>query len=68
MLRITVLFFLTSLLCSCGKSIDAPKAKIMQSQHEQLQKVKELEDSAQKAEKAHREEIEKQINGETSNK
>ena len=40
----------------------------MQSQHEQLQKVKELEDSAQKAEKAHREEIEKQINGETSNK
>ena len=68
MLRISVLFFLASLLCSCGKSKEAPKEKILQSQREQLQKVKELDASAQKTEKMHREEIEKQINGEMSNK
>lgn len=59
-MRISTYMLVISLLSACGKSDDPPPVKIMESQRQQLQKVKEVEKTIQKAAENQRKEIDEQ--------
>ncbi|QJQ05129.1 hypothetical protein EJG51_003805 [Undibacterium piscinae] len=55
-------------LCACGKHDDPPPVKILESQRQQLQKAKEVEQIMKQAGDSQRKNIDEQINEQTSGK
>lgn len=60
-----IMLILISLLGACGKPNDTPPIKIMESQRQQLQKAKEVDNLVQEATKKQNQAIDAQITSQT---
>jgi cell division FtsZ-interacting protein ZapD len=68
LMRHTISFLLILSICGCGKHNDPPPVKILESQRQQMQKAKEVEQIIQQAADAQRKSIDEQTSNQTSGK